>query len=513
MAFLVGALIILIVISECAVSEDVTVVTSLGNIIGEVETLTFDGTQFNITKFLGIPFAEPPTGSRRFNKPVKKNSLNGNFIAKTMPPTCVQNSASLLQIGIDPDSLNQSEDCLYLNVYIPGSGPVDTLRNLAVMIWIYGGGFQWGYQDFFEGKNLVGLNDVILVTFNYRVSFLGFLSTSEDNRSGNYGLWDQHTVIQWVYDHIRNFGGDPMRVTLFGESAGAASVVYQALYDGNEGFFQRVIAQSGSVNTPWAYETNPGSVYMNFANKTDCLRGSQLEILNCLRNLNITQIKDSVGSSDNFLPVKDGHFVTMRPPDLFKNASTEAWELLRHMGKRDFIFGVTSSEGGMFLNYFDRYINTSDATKPIGYSRELFEKNIIAIALATYKLKDSRALRTALIHQYGEWTNPEDEVTILQKTVDMFSDAQFNAGAVRSAMVHSATTEEGRLYFYVFDHKGVMADSRLTGASHADDVPFVLGFPAAFVALYTMAGLNISQAEFSLSRKVMEYWTNFAKTG
>ena len=512
MALFVGAL-ILILINVCAVAEDVTVVTSLGDITGEVEELTFDGTSFNLTKFLGIPFAEPPTGVRRFNKPIKKNSLNGNFIAKTMPPICIQNSAMLLQIGVDPNSLNQSEDCLYLNIYIPGSGPVDKTRNLAVMIWIYGGGFQMGYQDFFEAKNLAGLNDIILVLFNYRVSFLGFVSTSEDNRSGNYGLWDQHIVIQWVHDHIRSFGGDPTRVTVFGESAGAAAAVYQALYTGNEGLFQRVIAQSGSANMPWAYETNPGLVYMNFANKAGCLKESQLEILNCLRELNVTQIKDNVGSSDNFLPVKDGEFVKIRPTDLFRNTSTEAWDALRNFAKLDFIFGLTSSEGGDSLYYFDSFTNTSDGTTPTGYSRELFENNIIPYALKTAKLKDSKALRTALIHQYGDWRNPDDQATILSKAVDIASDTQFNAEAVQSAKVHFETAEEGQLYFYIFDHKGVMSDPRLTGASHADDVPIVLGFPAVFVEFYTMYGLNISQIELTLSRKVMEYWTNFAKTG
>ena len=317
----------------CVVAMDITVVTALGNITGEEEELTFDGTSFNVTKFLGIPFAEPPIGTRRFNKPTNKNSFNEEFTAKTMPPICIQNSASLLQLGIDPESLIQSEDCLYLNIFIPGSGPVDKTRNLATMIWIFGGGFQFGFQDWYDAKSLVGLNDVILVTFNYRVSFLGFLSTSEDNRSGNYGLWDQHMAIQWVHDHITDFGGDPARVTLFGESAGASSVVYQAFYAGNEGLFQRVIAQSGSTNVPWAYENNPGSVYMTFANKTGCMTENQLEIINCFRQLNVSEIMNYVGHSDEFQPVKDGHFVKIHPVDLFKNTSTEAWDMLRKIWK------------------------------------------------------------------------------------------------------------------------------------------------------------------------------------
>lgn len=511
MALLIASAIFLL--NACAVAKDVTVETDLGDITGEVEELTFDGKSLNVTKFLGIPFAEPPIGSRRFAKPIRKSSLIGNFVAKTMTSTCIQNSAFLSGSGTDPKTLNQSEDCLYLNVFIPGTGPVDKTKKYAVMIWIYGGDFQVGYQHTYNAKTLVGLNDVILVTLNYRVSFLGFLSTSEDNRSGNYGLWDQHMAIQWVHDHITNFGGDPKRVTLFGESAGAASVVYQALFEGNDGLFQRVIAQSGSANTAWASEKNPGSVYMNFANKTGCINESQIEIINCFRKMNVTEIMDNVGYSDSFRPVKDGHFVKIHLVELFRNTSAEAWNILSLFGKLDFIFGVTSSEGSVYLGYLDKLTTTNSGIKPSGYSRETFENSIVPFAIKQGKLKDSTALKTAIIHQYSDWTDPTNEVQILKKTVDLFSDWSFNADIVQSAMAHSETAGDGRLYLYVFDQKGALSDARMNGANHGEELAFVLGFPARLEALYHRFGITIPPVYYALSRKLMEYWTNFAKTG
>ena len=507
----VGAVLFLIFV--CTVAEDVTVVTDLGNITGVSEELTFDGTPTNVIKFLGIPYAEPPTGSLRFNKPITKNTLDDNFIAKTMPPTCIQNFLQLKALGVDPNTVSQSEDCLYLNVFIPGSGPVDKTRSHAVMIWIYGGDFQIGSQNDYNAKAFVGLNNVILVTFNYRISFLGFLSTSEDNHSGNYGLWDQHMAIQWVHDHIINFGGDPTRVTLFGESAGAASVVYQALYVGNKGLFKRIVAQSGSVNTPWAYERHPGSVYMTFANKTGCINESQIEIINCFRKINVTEIMNNVGFSDSFRPVKDGHFIKIHPVDLIRNASTGAWNILTQFGKLDLIFGVTSNEGGMDLFEIDQFTNTNDGNRPSGYSRETFETDIVRLASKKAKLKYSSTIHTGLIHQYSDWMDPKNEVKILANAVDMFSDIEFNAGILKSAMAHSDTGEAGRLYFYVFDHKTLLTDTRLSGASHAEELPYVLGFPETFASIYSLFGLTIPPADFVLSRKLMTYWTNFAKTG
>lgn len=261
-----------VVFATSVVCHDVMVSTELGDIIGHTSSFNFIE-DHNITQFLGIPYAEPP---RRFERPEIKENFSEPFVANTSSPWCYQNPAWIRNnFGVDASTLDQSEDCLYLNIYIPGTGQIDTENPLAVLVWIYGGGFNQGTQDWYNAKALVALKNIILVTFNYRLSALGFLSIPEKNGlSGNYGLWDQQMAIEIVHRHIRTFGGDPLKVTIAGESAGASSVVYQALYEDNKGLFQRAIPQSDSINNGFAYENDPTGKFWNFANLTNCDLGT-----------------------------------------------------------------------------------------------------------------------------------------------------------------------------------------------------------------------------------------------
>ena len=497
-----------------AITEDVTVLTDVGSITGETENITFvDGTPLQITKFLGIPYAEAPVGSRRFQRPKAKSAFQNGFIAKTMSPVCIQNQAYLRMFVPNSDAVVQDEDCLSLNIFIPGNSTLDETQNHAVMIWFYGGDFQFGRQSSFNAKAFVGLNEVILVTVNYRVSLLGFLSEDENKLSGNYGLWDQHTAIEWVHDHIENFGGDPGKVTLFGQSAGAASAIYQALYDGNKELFQRVIAQSGTVISPWAYERNPKSVFLNFAEKSGCLSKNEQEIMKCFRELSVKDIMEIVEYEDTFRPVKDGEFVKVHPVDLFRGKTEEIWNTIRRLAKLDIILGVTSAEGGFNIPDIDALVTDSGEDVADGYSREAFLDIIVPHAITTGKFKPSKALREAIIHQYSDWADPYNEGTIIQKTVDLFSDIVFNAPVIKTAMVLSDMDKDRHLYFYVFDYKNLFSDPRYSGSAHSEDFPIILGFPPVFAARYAFENLTIPQYEIDLSKLLMKYWTNFAKTG
>ncbi|XP_053385646.1 bile salt-activated lipase-like [Mercenaria mercenaria] len=175
-----------------------------------------------------------------------------------------------------------SEDCLYLNIFTPGVSNINVAPK-PVMIWIHGGAFFVGYADLYEGDVISALGDVIVVTLNYRLGVLGFFSTHDPKAKGNYGLWDQHIAIRWVYENIAAFGGDVTNITIFGESAGSRSVIYQMLYPGNKGLFKRAIAESGTV-AAWAvshghsnYESSiefAKSVGCNnLANMSACLKG------------------------------------------------------------------------------------------------------------------------------------------------------------------------------------------------------------------------------------------------
>ncbi|XP_076257208.1 cholinesterase 1-like isoform X3 [Rhynchophorus ferrugineus] len=158
---------------------------------------------------------------------------------------------------VNADSLKENEDCLFVNVFTPKNltkYPIDS--NLTVMVWIHGGGFiqGTGYTIGGVGPKFFMDENVILVAFNYRLGPFGFLSTGDDVITGNLGLKDQMFALKWVQKNIQYFGGDSEKVTIFGQSAGSASVAYQLLSPQSKGLYRAAILESGSALSPWAYQ-------------------------------------------------------------------------------------------------------------------------------------------------------------------------------------------------------------------------------------------------------------------
>src|SRR5271163_3591024 len=214
---------------------------------GPVQGTTDDG----IAAYLGIPFAAPPVGDLRWRAPQPVAPWKDVLPADKFAPGCMQTPLVSPAIGFEPIPI--SEDCLYLNVWTPAKTPRD---RLAVMVWIYGGGFTTGATSIpiYNGANLAK-KGVIVVSVSYRVGALGFLAHSElsaesNGHSGNYGLLDQIAGLQWVMDNIAAFGGDPKRVTIFGESAGGISVSMLTASPLAKGLFQGAISESGGSFGP-----------------------------------------------------------------------------------------------------------------------------------------------------------------------------------------------------------------------------------------------------------------------
>lgn len=173
-----------------------------------------------VISFLGIPFAEPPVGALRF-RPTKPRAPWAPAILKALNYQADCHQSALYAVG---DGSPKDEDCLYLNIWYPAKSK--DLSTLPVLFWIYGGAFQQGSSSKPEYiGNKLAARGVMVVSCNYRLGALGFLVSTKDGLFGNYGLHDQKVAIQWVQDHIHNFGGDPDRVTLFGESAGNALMI------------------------------------------------------------------------------------------------------------------------------------------------------------------------------------------------------------------------------------------------------------------------------------------------
>ena len=206
---------------------------------GPVAGIAADG----MREFLGIRYAAPPTGPLRWQPPQPVPADMATTAATGFGPHCAQLASPY---GI----ASTSEDCLYLNVYAPQQQRAAGSRPLPVMVWIHGGALVVGESDDYNPVHLVTAGDVIVVTINYRLGYLGYLAGSgldaEGHVAANYGLQDQQFALDWVRRNIAGFGGDSQRITIFGESAGGLSVLSNLVSPTGHGLFNRAIVESGA---------------------------------------------------------------------------------------------------------------------------------------------------------------------------------------------------------------------------------------------------------------------------
>src|SRR5260221_6258769 len=209
---------------------------------------TVQGVQVGaVNSWKGIPYAQPPVGELRFRPPQPPEGWSDIRQATQFGPVATQPSTIQKLAG---RRLSMTEDCLSLNIWSPGADE----KLCPVLVWIHGGGWLIGSGSFHDGTSLAAHGDVVVVTLNYRLGALGFLHLAELGgvayaASGNCGILDQVAALQWIQDNIAAFGGDPHRVTVFGESAGAVSIAALLALPAAKGLFQRAILQSGAAQT------------------------------------------------------------------------------------------------------------------------------------------------------------------------------------------------------------------------------------------------------------------------
>nr|XP_032511188.1 juvenile hormone esterase-like [Danaus plexippus plexippus] len=217
-----------------------------GKVRGRIRKLD-NGKEFY--SFKGIPYAQPPVGSLRFKAPLPPKPWSHVLDAAEHGATCPQWDMVALKFR------KGEENCLFINVYTP---TLQTDSKLPVMVYIHEGGFQSGSgNERMYGPNFLIRHDVILVTFNYRLELLGLLCLDTPEVPGNAGMKDMVAALRWVQNNIKQFGGDPDNVTIFGESGGAVSVTYLMLSPMAQGLFHKAIAQSGSCLADYAIDVNP----------------------------------------------------------------------------------------------------------------------------------------------------------------------------------------------------------------------------------------------------------------
>ncbi|XP_077983964.1 para-nitrobenzyl esterase-like [Glandiceps talaboti] len=214
--------------------------------VGPVQGVSDDFQGKNLTIFRGIPYAKPPVGRLRFRPPVPVEPWQDTLNATEYGDICPQSESAIAASVALLSHTRMSEDCLTLDIYSPDNTDDELL---TVMVFFYPGSFATGTTMLYDGSVLAATQNVVVVTVNYRLGALGFLSTMDKYANGNYGLLDQQLAIRWVKANIDGFGGDPDKITLFGRSAGGMSVGFQMLSPSNDGLFKRGISQSGTATS------------------------------------------------------------------------------------------------------------------------------------------------------------------------------------------------------------------------------------------------------------------------
>ncbi|KII88153.1 hypothetical protein PLICRDRAFT_175791 [Plicaturopsis crispa FD-325 SS-3] len=236
-------------------------------------------------RFLGIPFAAPPVGDLRFAPPAPYSG-DKNINAQAFGPACMQ--ATVSSLGLPDETV--SEDCLTLNVFTPSLPSTQSSNGKKpVALWIYGGSFTGGSgsDEIYDGGNMqvywAARGDIVVVTMNYRLGVLGFLA-SATALNGSQGIQDQIAALKWVAAHIESFGGDPNQVTIFGESAGAQSVIALLSSSAAKGLFSAAIAQSAPVNVPYTIrDVYTKSIIPEVATALLCPTTPEDALVKCLR--------------------------------------------------------------------------------------------------------------------------------------------------------------------------------------------------------------------------------------
>ncbi|THV05673.1 alpha/beta-hydrolase [Dendrothele bispora CBS 962.96] len=293
-----------------------TVTLDYGTFIGN------DNTSTGITSFLGIRFADPPTGNLRWRAAISPPSSNlGTVYATKFAPIC----ASIGQTGD-----GTSEDCLFGNVFVPSG--TTSHDKLPVMVWFHGGGYQEGGTPDFDPMLLMQSSEkpMIFVSFAYRLGVLGFLGGTRLKKDGqlNAGIQDQRAALVWLQRYIGKFGGDPSRVTIWGESAGAGSTMYHLLANGGDtgGLFQAAMGDSPTDTfTPTFDSDFVESLFNLFSTNAGCGTNANNNVLTCLRSAKLDVLTDAwdalvanrTSTLFNFAPILDGDFIAVRPVEAF----------------------------------------------------------------------------------------------------------------------------------------------------------------------------------------------------
>ena len=419
--------------------------------------------------FRGIPFARPPVGKLRWKKPAPAEDGSGVYEAKYNGRSPIQTEWHSERASYYP----QGEDCLYLNVWTAADRKTE---GKTVMVFIHGGSYGWGgtADPLYDGENMVNAHpEIVLVTIGYRIGVTGFVDFS--NVPGgeafpdapNLGLWDQIEALKWIQKNIAAFGGDPGKVTIFGESAGGGSVSLLPFIPEAKGLFRRVIAESGSVALTYAKDE-----CQSFTKRLlEAAGASTMQDLVNLSEEELRRVNEKVNFYNNF-PQRDGVLIPDDPYAPYREGRTK---------DIDMMIGTNADES----NY---WVNEVGGVLPFRLGMPVQFENDLKLM----KPEDRKRAKQFMKMETGH---------SMWKISRFFTEVMFRLPAIRQAEEHSRNG--GKVFMYYWKKR---SDLKYLRACHAVELAYVFGNVSD--TIYTGTPANPE-----LSRQVQDQWVRFAETG
>nr|ACI16653.1 esterase 1 [Liposcelis bostrychophila] len=483
--------------------ETVNVKTAEGELKGRKLQSAFDKTYY---RFQGIPYAKPPVGKLRFKDPEPPEPWEGVRSALKEGAVCTH-------LDVITGLKKGSEDCLFLNVFtpqLPGDNS-ETQGGKAVLVWIHGGGFQLGSgnaeiysPDYFLNE------DVILVTLNYRLGVLGFLSTGTEDAPGNAGLKDIVMALKWIQRNIAAFGGDPNKVTIFGESAGGVAVHFLMLSPMAKGLFRGAISQSGAAVCPWAMCEDPVDTAFRLGKAFGIDTKDPKVLVDSFRKISSKVLARKQGAAVSeqskrecipfaFLPCIEPEgpnaFLTRHPADLIAEGNIAS--------DVPYITGINEKEGLIMLK------TIVDKKPPAADIEKDFERLVPRFLKLEYGSEESKKVAEKIREFY--FSGKTFDKNTHGEYVNLMTDTQFLEGAHRTTK-HHTTHGRAPVYNYEFVFEGelnlfkkLLSIKGIPGPAHADELGYLFYVP--------ILGPNLDPktAEMRVVKRMVRLWANFAK--
>ncbi|XP_029681077.1 acetylcholinesterase isoform X1 [Formica exsecta] len=478
----------------------------------------------SVNVFLGIPYAMPPIKEGRF-KPPRPHRGWQLLQAVDWGPACPQPSE---YTGATKGVRDVDEDCLYLNIFTPSVGS-GLANKYAVMFYIHGGEFTHGASNLFPAHMLAAFYNVVVVSINYRLGALGFLSTGDENSPGNYGILDQAMALRWVYDNIATFNGNPDSITLFGPGAGAASAGLLMVAPRTRHMVSKVIAQSGSALADWAViidkyrAQNTSRVY---AEMLGCSIESSWKLVQCLKDgrsfleLANSELKPHVGMFPwapvldfNFTIPQDDWYEDWRASDWRFFAETPEKSIKDHKYRKDIAYmaGVTTQEAAFIIKN-----NITLARNRYIINSELFDQKVWELVLQYNYTLNPQGVYEAIQYMYTYWPDPTNVTHIRDQYINLLSDFHYVAPYDKIAKL--LVERHVPTYLYVLNTSIEALNSpEWARVPHDTELLWLTGAPFMdsefFPQKWKLSRDMWTDNDRNMSRFFMEAYSNFATYG